>query len=60
VGTVEEEQACTWLSAATNGSEVATATIKLAPKQSGVNVSASYAGESMVTGNSDMRLFTIT
>ena len=47
------------ISATTSGSGVATATIKLNQKQSVVNVSASFAGDSMYTSSSNTLLFTI-
>jgi PKD repeat protein len=47
------------ISATTNGSGVATATIKLTQKQSVVNVSASFSGDSMYTSSSNTLPFTI-
>ena len=47
------------ISATTSGTGVATATIKLTQKQSLVNVSASFSGDSMYTGSSNTLPFTI-
>jgi len=47
------------ISATTNGSGVATATIKLNQKQSLISVSASFAGDSMYTSSSNTLPFTI-
>ena len=47
------------ISATTSGTGVATATIKLNQKQSLINVSASFAGDSMYTSSSNTLPFTI-
>jgi hypothetical protein len=47
------------ISATTNGAGVATATIKLNQKKSVVNVSASFAGDSMYTHSSNALPFKI-
>jgi PKD repeat protein len=47
------------INASTNGSGVATATIKLTQKKGTVNVSASFSGDSMYTGSSNALPFTI-
>jgi len=47
------------ISAATNGSGVATATIKLNQKKGSVPVSATFVTDSMYVGSTDARTFTI-
>jgi PKD repeat protein len=47
------------ITAATNGSGVASATIKLNQKKATISVSASFAGDSKYTSSSDTRTFTI-
>jgi len=57
--TVNFELGTQSISATTNGSGVATATIKLNQKQSLISVSASFAGDSMYTSSSNTLPFTI-